>query len=278
VGHQRVQRHRSCVEDPRRAALDHALSRFVVTGSASGIGAALTSLLRSQGDEVIGIDVRDAEIIADLGTPSGREEAAAGVAGPLDGAVMCAGLVGLTDRPGSLLASVNYFGAVELVKALRPQLNDPSSVVLLSSNSVTIQPGYDSKLVDACVDGDEALARELADQRDSPTAYPATKAALARWVRRNAPAWVADGIRLNDVAPGMVETPLSQEVRDDPNLSPLMAAMPLPVGRGAEPMEIAHLIAFLLGEHGRFFCGSVVLCDGGTEALLRPDDWPARWG
>ena len=121
--------------------------------------------------------------------------AAAGVTGPLDGAVMCAGLVGLTDRPGSLLASVNYFGAVELVEALRPQLADPSSVVLLSSNSVTIQPGWDQALVDACLDGDEALARSFADQRDSPTAYPATKAALARWVRRNAPAWAADGIR-----------------------------------------------------------------------------------
>ncbi len=238
----------------------------------------MVSLLRSQGDEVIGIDLRDAEVEADLGTPEGRRDALAGVSGSLDGAVMCAGLVGLTDRPGSLLASVNYFGAVDLLEALRPQLNDPSSVVLLSSNSVTIQPGWDSALVDACLDSDEALAREIADQRDSPTAYPATKAALARWTRRNAPAWVADGIRVNAIAPGVVETPLSQQVRDDPRLGELMAAMPLPVGRGATPMEIAHLIAFLLGPHGRFFCGSVIVCDGGTEALLRPDDWPARWG
>lgn len=236
------------------------------------------SLLRTQGDEVIGIDLHDADINTDLGTPEGRRTAAAGVAGRLDGAVMCAGLVGLSGRPGSLLASVNYFGAIELLEALRPQLNDPSSVVLLSSSSVTIQPGWDQALVDACLDGDEARACQLADQRDSPTAYPATKAALARWARRNAPAWVADGIRVNAVAPGMVETPLSQQVRDDPQLAELMAAMPLPVGRGAEPMEIAHLIAFLLGPHGRFFCGSVILCDGGTEALLRPDDWPARWG
>jgi NAD(P)-dependent dehydrogenase (short-subunit alcohol dehydrogenase family) len=233
-------------------------------------------LLRAQGDEVIEVDLRDADITTDLGTREGR--AAVVVEGPLDGLVMCAGLVGLTDRPGSLLASVNYFGAVEVVEALRPQLADPSSVVLLSSNSVTIQPGWDTALVDACLDGDEPRAREIADQRDSPTAYPATKAALARWVRRNAPAWAADGIRLNAVAPGMVETPLSQQVRDDVNLAPLMDALPIPVGRGATPDEIAQLIAFMIGQHGRFFCGSVVLCDGGTEALLRPDDWPARWG
>jgi hypothetical protein len=76
----------------------------------------------------------------------------------------------------------------------------------------------------------------------------------------------------------MVETPLSQQVRDDVNLAPLMDALPIPVGRGATPDEIAQLIAFMIGQHGRFFCGSVVLCDGGTEAQLRPDDWPARWG
>lgn len=215
---------------------------------------------------------------ADLGTPEGRRAAAAGVSGRLDGAVLCAGLVGLTGRPGSLLASVNYFGAVELVEALRPQFVDPSSVVLLSSNSVTIQPGWDETLLDACLAGDEAAAREIADRRDSMSAYPATKAALARWVRRNAPAWAADGIRLNAVAPGMVETPLSQSVRDDPELGTLMDALPIPVGRGAAPEEIAAFIAFLLGEQGRFFCGSVLLCDGGSEALLRPDAWPARWG
>lgn len=191
---------------------------------------------------------------------------------------MCAGVVGLTGRPGSLLASVNYFGAIELLEAWRPQLADPSAAVVISSSSVTIQPGWDPALVDACLADDEPLARSVADERDSAIAYPATKAALARWVRRNAPHWAADGIRVNAIAPGMVETPLSEQVRDDPTLAPLMAAMPIPVGRGATADEIAQLIAFVVGPHGRSFCGSVLLCDGGTEALLRPDDWPARWG
>lgn len=237
----------------------------------------MATLLRSQGNEVVGVDLRDADVVADLSTPSGRRTAVAGVSGPLDGAVLCAGLVGLTGRPGSLLASVNYFGAVEVLEGLRPQLADPSAAVLISSNSVTIQPGWDVDLVDACRAGDEALAREIADRRDSLSAYPATKAALARWVRRNAPSWAADGIRLNAIAPGMIETPLSQSVRDDPELGKLMDALPVPVGRVGAPEEIAALIALLLGPQGGFFCGSVLLCDGGTEALLRPDDWPARW-
>lgn len=216
-------------------------------------------------------------MVADLGTAEGRAAVVAACPERLDGAVLCAGLVGLTGRSSALLASVNYFGAVEVAQALRPRFADPSSVVVLSSNSVTIQPGWDLELVEACLAGDEARAREVADRSDSPTTYPATKAALARWVRRNAPAWAADGIRLNAVAPGMVETPLSAEVRADPALAPLMAALPVPVGRGATPGEIAELLAFVVGPAGRFFCGSVLLCDGGTEALLRPDDWPARW-
>ena len=41
--------------------------------------------------------------------------------------------------------------------------------------------------------------------------------------------------------------------------------------------EIAELTVFLLSPAARFFCGSVIFCDGGTDALLRPGDWPARW-
>ncbi len=251
---------------------------FVVTGSASGIGAATTALLRTEGHDVVGVDLQNAEVTADLSTRAGRSNAVAVLPQRLDGAVMCAGLVGLTDRPAALLASVNYFGAVEVLESLRPRFADPSAAVVISSNSVTIQPGWDPDLLEACLSGDEAHAREVAGRHDSPTAYPATKAALARWVRRNAPAWAADGIRLNAIAPGLIETPLSQEVRADPHLAPLMESLPLPLGRGGTAEEIAALLAFLLGPSGRFFSGSVVLCDGGTEALLRPDDWPARWG
>jgi hypothetical protein len=48
------------------------------------------------------------------------------------------------------------------------------------------------------------------------------------------------------------------------------------MGRGGTAEEVAALVVFLLTA-GSFFCGSFLVCDGGTEALLRPDDWPARW-
>ena len=49
------------------------------------------------------------------------------------------------------------------------------------------------------------------------------------------------------------------------------------VGRRGRPEEIAALIEFLLGPDARFFCGSVVFCDGGTDAMTRADDIPPPW-
>jgi NAD(P)-dependent dehydrogenase (short-subunit alcohol dehydrogenase family) len=55
----------------------------------------------------------------------------------------------------------------------------------------------------------------------------------------------------------------------------MIDAFPVPVGRSAQPDEVAALIAFLLGPDARFLCGSVVFCDGGTDAQLRPNDFPS---
>ena len=60
-------------------------------------------------------------------------------------------------------------------------------------------------------------------------------------------------------------------------LAPMIEQFPIPVGRPGRAEEIAAFIAFLLGPDARFFCGSVVWLDGGSDALLRPDDWPAPW-
>ncbi len=256
-----------------------------ITGSASGIGAACAERLSRGGYQVIGIDLHEADVLADLGTESGRrsatEEVSARCSGVLDGLVTCAGLAGAPSRPGSLLVSVNYFGTVDLLRSLRPLLGraERPSAVAISSNSTTIQPGLDLAITEACLAGDEALGRRLADEAGSMTAYPSTKLAIARWVRRQATSeeWAGSGIRLNSVAPGMIDTPLIAEGRADPEVAPLLEMLPIPVGRPGRPDEIAALVELLLGDDGGFFCGSVLFADGGTDALLRTDEWPAPW-
>jgi NAD(P)-dependent dehydrogenase (short-subunit alcohol dehydrogenase family) len=257
----------------------------VVTGSASGMGAATRARLEADGQQVIGIDLRDADILADLGSAEGRQAAIDEVAGQsggtIDGLVTWAGVPGLTGRDGSLLVSINYFGTVALLDGLRPLLarGDRPAAVAVSSNSTTVQPGVPMDVVAACLAGDEAGAGRAADAAGSLATYPATKIAVARWARRHAPTdgWAGAGINLNVVAPGAVETPLLQASRDDPTTGQFVDAFPIPVGRKGTADELAAFVAFLLGPDGRFFCGSVLFVDGGTDAQLRPDAVPQPW-
>lgn len=258
------------------------MSIIAITGAASGIGAATAALLSGQGHRVISIDRHHAEVVCDLGTERGRQFAIERVSaisgGRLDGLVTCAGVGGFPHRSGAEVAAINYFGTTALLSGLRPALaaTGDAAVVAISSNASTAQPGWPESLADACLSGDEALAGTLANQFGPVLAYPAAKAAIARHVRRLAPRpeWIGSGIRINAVAPGLIETALVAEGRTDADIARQLDAFPVPVGRPGKPDEVASLIAFLLGPESRFMCGSVIWLDGGTDALLRADDWP----
>jgi NAD(P)-dependent dehydrogenase (short-subunit alcohol dehydrogenase family) len=223
------------------------------------------------------------DIAADLSTAEGRDDAVRQATersgGSLAGIVTCAGLAGSPTRPGSLVASLNYFGTVAVLEGLRPLLTPGTGAVAISSNSTTVQPEIPADLVDACLADDEAAARRLADDCGSLQAYPASKLAVAHWVRRHAtgPDWAGAGLRLNAIAPGMIDTPMIAEMRGDPETAPLLDLLPIPLGRPGRPEEIAAVVEFVLGPSGSFFCGSVLFCDGGSDALLRTRDWPAAW-
>jgi NAD(P)-dependent dehydrogenase (short-subunit alcohol dehydrogenase family) len=178
-----------------------------------------------------------------------------------------------------MVASVNYFGTVELLSGLRPLLALGGAAVAISSNSTTVQPAVPLDLVEALLADDRAWSLRLADEHGAMATYPASKLAVAHWVRRQAtgPDWSGAGLRLNAVAPGMIDTPMVAAMRADDETGPLLDMLPIPVGRPGRPEEIAALVEFLLGPDAAFFCGSVVFCDGGSDALLRTRDWPAAW-
>ena len=232
---------------------------------------------------MIGIDKDASDVVADLSTAEGRRQAIARATersgGELAGIVTCAGLAGLPGRAGSLLAAVNYFGTVDLLEGLRQLLAPGGAAVAISSNSTTVQPAVPADLVEACLRHDEDLSAQIADARGSLVTYPATKLAVAHWVRRNAtgPDWAGSGLRLNAIAPGMIDTPMVAGMRADAKAGPMLDMLPIPVGRPGRAGEIAAVVDLLLGPDGAFFCGSVVFCDGGSDALLRTNDWPAAW-
>lgn len=101
------------------------MGTYAVTGSASGMGAASAARLRAAGHRVIGVDLRDADVVADLGTAEGRAHAVREVirlaGGRLDGVAAVAG-VGPQMRDAGVVASINYFGPVALLNGLRPAL------------------------------------------------------------------------------------------------------------------------------------------------------------
>lgn len=249
---------------------------IAVTGSASGIGAALTNLLQERGTRVIGVDLRDADVVADLATSAGRLAAAASVTaaagGVLDGVVTCAG----TSVPGDVMIKVNYFGTTEFVSALQPALAASSAPRVAVVGSISATQQADDAVIAACLAGDEsaalaAAAVAVADGR-SRQLYPSSKSALAQWARRTSveEGWASAGIPLNVVAPGVVLTPMTEQLIADPAMKQVMdAAVPMPLNGYLQAVDVARVLAFLVSVENSHVTGQVVYVDGGAEVVLR---------
>ncbi|MGW4847620.1 SDR family oxidoreductase [Nocardia brasiliensis] len=247
--------------------------RYVITGSASGIGAATAALLRERGAVVIGCDLDNAEIQADLSTPAGRQSLIEQVRGPIDAVLAIAG----GGKTG--LLETNYFGAVATLAGLRPLLaQSPAPRAVAVSSTASLAPA-DERIVQACLDGDEAAA--VACLAADPAAGGATggygiaKRALNRWVRRVAPTreWAGSGIALNVVAPGVVDTPAAAYILADPEIrAAVETAAPQPFGGfPGRPEWVADLICWLSSADNRFVTGQIVFADGGSEVSALGD-------
>jgi NAD(P)-dependent dehydrogenase (short-subunit alcohol dehydrogenase family) len=262
------------------------MGRYVVTGARSGMGKAIAERLVKAGHEVIGVDLADTDVVADLSTSEGRSAAAAAVldacGGRLDGAVMAAGIGPIPGRGmARRILDVNYLGTTELLEAWKPAFaaSGEAKVVAIASNSTTTTPMVPPRAVKALLANDSSRANAALKKfgRRAPVfAYAASKIAVSRWVRRQAVTaeWAGAGIRLNALAPGAVMTPLLEAQLADPEQASLLRRFPIPVGEFGDAGELADWAVFMLGPSARFLCGSVVFVDGGSDAWFRADDWP----
>lgn len=250
----------------------------VVTGSASGIGSATLAALEALGHRAIGVDRRDAEVIADLSTADGRRAMVDGVAeragGVIDAVIASAG----TFNQGRTDVQVDFFGAIATLQGLRPLLAAGSAPRAVAVASVGLLAEVDQRLLDACLDEDEdaamAAVDALAPEHGSRT-YSTAKLALVRWIRGAAvsEAWAGAGIPLNAVAPGIVRTPMTSPILEDPALAPLLVdSVPMPLEGVLPPEAIAHHLVALADPAMRGMTGQTLFVDGGGECATRGGD------
>ena len=247
----------------------------VVTGAASGIGRATAQLLTARGERVIGVDLHDADVVADLSTEDGLAamvEAVAKVSGgAIDAIYAVAGLA--IEKP--LTIAVNYFGMVGTLEGLRPLLAGSDAPRAVGVSSMASLIPADDALVAAMAAGDRAAALARAGELvDSGLIYGSSKRAFAQWIRRTAPTpqWAGASIPLNAVAPGIIRTPMTADLTATAEATAqLLQTVPMPLNGIAEPTVVAELLAWLGSPANTHLCGQVIFVDGGSDVVIRGD-------
>jgi NAD(P)-dependent dehydrogenase (short-subunit alcohol dehydrogenase family) len=237
----------------------------VVTGAASGIGQAVAERLASEGRPV-GLVDRDvdglralagslsgavacpADVREDAGLVSAYETAVESC-GPLVGLVTCAGIAGTLSPVDELVDmedvfAVNALGTMRSVRSAIPFMRAAGggSIVCVASAAAFV--------------GTPRLA-----------AYTATKGAVISFAKCAAVELASEGIRVNTVCPGFVQTPMTEEVGQQRGGSPhAYGSIDNLIGRPASAVEIADTIVFILSDAARFMVGADVVVDGGKLA------------
>ena len=231
----------------------------LVTGGSRGIGFAIAEELVALGAKVMvvarsqeGVDevtatLRVAGLAADVTSAEDRARIVAFVRerGALHVLVHNAGgnirspLIGYDDATIEHMIALNLTSPVLLSRDLYPHLRAAGDASVIHVGSVA---------------GHVALPTGVA--------YGAAKAGLAQAARTLALEWAKDGIRINTVAPWYTRTPLVEPVLSDPTaLAAIIARTPL--GRIAEPREIATVVAFLAMQASSYVTGQCLAVDGG---------------
>ena len=245
--------------------------RAIMSGAATGIGAATAHRFVAEGASLIILDVNvedGRQLVADLLSRGGQaqfvacdvsdpdavqqavdQEVGAGIdiafANAAIGTISVGGTIeSIEPNRWDLAFAINTRGVYALCRAVVPHLRQAGRGAIVITSSVSALIGTVHR----------------------PThAYAASKGALLSLVRAMAVSYGPDGIRVNAVLPGLVRTRLTEDVLGPPE-SRQAALASIPLGRYAEPEEIANCVLFLASDEASFVTGALLVADGGQSA------------
>ncbi|QCU77178.1 SDR family oxidoreductase [Citricoccus sp. SGAir0253] len=243
---------------------------LVVTGVASGIGAATAALLQRGSATVVGVDRNIPDAFAgtfvqgDLSTPEGVAAVADQVPAGIHGLLNIAGVPG--TAPWQTVLAVNVFGVRDLTRLLLPKIADGGAVVNLASN---VAAGWAERREEVArfvqaADAAEAIAAVADDPEVTGNSYRFSKECV-RWLTQVQASENLGRVRVNSVSPGPVQTPILEDFKKDHGREKVEGAVSL-LGRAGQPEDIAAAIAFLLSPQAAWLNGTDLCVDGGLLA------------
>lgn len=228
--------------------------QVLITGGTSGIGRAIALAFAAQGDQVVATGVAEAEVQAAGKDPLIRkvlldvrntEQIAQLIATlpRLDVLVNCAGIIrrGGAEHDPAVFAEVlevNLIGTMRICTAAHSLLKESRGCVL---NTASMLSFFGSGIAPA---------------------YSASKGGIAQLTKSLAIAWAPDGIRVNAIAPGWIETPLTEPLTSDPVRRQAIIDR-TPLARWGRPEDVAGATLFLCSPAAAFITGVILPVDGG---------------
>lgn len=243
----------------------------LVTGAASGLGAATAGVLRAQGSRVAGLDLHATDdacefgLEVDVADAGAVEEAVCAILdrwGRIDRVAHCAAIFGSGGVPlhavdldtWNRTMAVNVGGSFHVARATLPELVRRRGALVLVASVAARHP------------------------QPGGAAYATSKAAISGLARSLAVEYGHLGVRVNAVSPGWMDTPMAAPVLGQPQLRTQIERR-VPLGRVAAPSDVAETIAWLLSDHAGYVSGQDLVVDGsaGLTSFIAPDDVANAW-
>jgi NAD(P)-dependent dehydrogenase (short-subunit alcohol dehydrogenase family) len=233
------------------------MKQALVTGGTRGIGAGVARSLASAGWSVVAASVSRAEInafepqdgiqaqILDV-TDQASVDVVIKNLNRMDALVNCAGILSRGKEYEidvfAKVLDINLTGTMRCCLAAHPLLAKTSGVIV---NTASMLSTFGGPLVPA---------------------YSASKGGVAQLTKALAGKWAEDGIRVNAIAPGWIETEMTQGLRDDPDRTAGIMSR-TPMKRWGKPEEVGALVRWLVSEEASFVTGAIYPVDGGYLAM-----------